>query len=165
MGEQPEALQLDPQHLRERDYEAEQAYTDRCPDLPLFTEGSDKQREARQAAKAAERESLLQGLRFLPETASSPQAELQKRSEAAGLFAAPRTVSYVRTAARGEAENRFPGFALAGFALLCFFLGLRQLHRAARHRQSAVKREEFAKDSPYNEQNDEFNQNKWRELM
>ena len=75
MGEQPEALQLDPQHLRERDYEAEQAYTDRCPDLPLFTEGSDKQREARQAAKAAERESLLQGLRFLPETASSPQAE------------------------------------------------------------------------------------------
>ena len=65
MGEQPEALQLDPQHLRERDYEAEQAYTDRCPDLPLFTEDSDKQREARQAAKAAERESLLQGLCFL----------------------------------------------------------------------------------------------------
>ena len=73
MGEQPEALQLDPQHLRERDYEAAQAYTDRCPDLPLFTEASDKQREARQAAKAAERESLLQGLCFLPETASSRQ--------------------------------------------------------------------------------------------
>ena len=87
MGEQPEALQLDPQHLRERDYEAAQAYTDRCPELPLFTEASDKQREARQAAKAAERESLLQGLCFLPETASSRQAELQKRSEAAGLFA------------------------------------------------------------------------------
>lgn len=154
MGEQPEALQLDPQHLRERDYEAEQAYTDRCPDLPLFTEGSDKQREARQAAKAAERESLLQGLRFLPETASSPQAELQKRSEAAGLFAAPRTVSYVRTAARGEAENRFPGFALAGFALLCFFCGLRQLQRAGHHRQSDAKQEELAEGALWNKHRD-----------
>lgn len=151
MGEQPEALQLDPQHLRERDYEAAQAYTDRCPDLPLFTEASDKQREARQAAKAAERESLLQGLRFLPETASSRQAELQKRSEAAGLFAAPRTVSYARTAARGEAENRFPGFVLAGFALLCFFFGLRQLQRAGRHRQSDAKQEEFARENLQNE--------------
>ena len=144
MGEQPEALQLDPQHLREWDYEAAQAYTDRCPELPLFTEASDKQREARQAAKAAERESLLQGLRFLPETATSPQAELQRKSEAAGLFAAPRPVSYVRTVAKRETENRIPGFALAGFALLCFFCGLRQLQRAGRHRQSDAKREELA---------------------
>ena len=153
MGEQPEALQLDPQHLRERDYEAAQAYTDRCPDLPLFTETSDKQREARQAAKAAERESLLQGLRFLPETASSPQDEVQRKSEAAGLFAAPRTVSYVRTAAKRETENRLPGFALAGFALLCFFFGLRQLQRAACHRQSDMKTEGFVKGGLRNEHN------------
>ena len=62
MGEQPEALQLDPQHLRERDYEAAQAYTDRCPELPLFTEASDKQREARQAAKAPDLHSSASSL-------------------------------------------------------------------------------------------------------
>lgn len=146
MEEQQEALQLDPQHLRERDYEAAQAYTDRCPDLPLFTETSDQQREAARAVKAAERQSLLQGLRFLPEAASSPQDEVQKKSEAAGLFAAPRTVSYARTAAKRETENRFPGFALAGFALFCFFFGLRQLQRDGRHRQSDRKAEEFEKD-------------------
>ena len=51
-------LHLNPASLRERAYEAEQAYTDRYPELDLFSEASAEKSALQRAEKRAAREEL-----------------------------------------------------------------------------------------------------------
>ena len=60
-------LHLNPASLRERAYEAEQAHTDRYPELDLFSEASAEKSALQRAEKRAAREELRASLRLLPE--------------------------------------------------------------------------------------------------
>lgn len=138
--EAAEELNLDPRHLRERRYEAEQVYTDRCPELELFTAGAARRKKARQAAETAERSGMLQELRFLPQSQTPWQAEVQAKAEAMGLFAVPRAVSYLREPAKRREKVPLSTVTLCGVGLLLLLISLWQWLRFQRaDRQKATK--------------------------
>ena len=118
-------LQLKPEHLRERAYEAEHAHSDRYPELDLFSESAAERSAARRGSEAAEREALRVSLRFLPANEEDRAAEVGVKAEAEGLFAKPLQAD-ICTHRASSPEGVTATVALClFFALLGFGLTLR----------------------------------------
>ena len=109
-------LHLNPASLRERAYEAEQAYTDRYPELDLFSEASAEKSALQRAEKRAAREELRVSLR------------LRAKTEAEQLFALPIQSGGLRTERASDYAEPVSAalislFALLGFGLACLKRG------------------------------------------
>ena len=121
-------LHLNPATLRERAYEAEQAYTDRYPELDLFSEASAEKSALQRAEKRAAREELRVSLRFMPKETQDSEANLRAKTEAEQLFALPLQSGGLRdgkTLADAEPVSAalIALFALLGFGLAWFKRG------------------------------------------
>lgn len=121
-------LHLNPASLRERAYEAEQAHTDRYPELDLFSEASAEKSALQRAEKRAAREELRASLRLLPEETREWEADLRAKTEAEQLFALPVQSGGLRTERASDYAEPVSAalislFALLGFGLACLKRG------------------------------------------
>ena len=121
-------LHLNPATLRERAYEAEQAHTDRHPELDLFSEASAEKSALQRAEKRAAREELRVSLRFMPKEAQDSEADLRAKTEAEQLFALPIQSGGLRNERASDYAEPVSAalitlFALLGFGLACLKRG------------------------------------------
>ena len=121
-------LHLNPATLRERAYEAEQAHTDRHPELDLFSEASAEKSALQRASEREAREELRVSLRFMPKETQDSEANLRAKTEAEQLFALPLQSGGLRdgkTFADAEPVSAalIALFALLGFGLAWFMRG------------------------------------------
>ena len=113
-------LHLNPATLRERAYEAEQAHTDRHPELDLFSEASAEKSALQRASEREAREELRVSLRFMPKEAQDSEANLRAKTEAEQLFALPIQSGGLRDGKTFADAEPVSAALIALFALLGF---------------------------------------------
>ena len=140
-------LHLNPATLRERAYEAEQAHTDRHPELDLFSEASAEKSALQRASEREAREELRVSLRFMPKETQDSEANLRAKTEAEQLFALPIQSGGLRdgkTFADAEPVSAalIALFALLGFGLAWFMRGKSRKDAEDSVRTDPAEREE-----------------------
>ena len=132
-------LHLNPATLRERAYEAEQAHTDRHPELDLFSEASAEKSALQRAEKRAAREELRVSLRFMPKETQDSEANLRAKTEAEQLFALPVQSGGLRTERASDYAEPVSAALISLFALLGFGLAWFKRGKSRKDAEDSVR--------------------------